>query len=82
VHVGGNISLISIIDIQVSIHATSIAEAAAIIGLIASIASFVDFSAKVVSRLFDFTSKSSDIPESFRFLWIRLSLQTVIFQYI
>jgi hypothetical protein len=51
-------------------------EAAAIIGLVASIASLVDLSARVVSRLHDFTSKTSEIPESFRSLLIRLPLLT------
>ena len=58
------------------------AEAAAIIGLVASIASLVDLSSKVVSRLHEFTSKSLDIPESFRSLWIRLPLLTVTLQHI
>lgn len=81
-HIGGNAALIHIIDIQVSSHATSMAEAAAIIGLVASIASLVDVSAKVISRLHEFASKSSDIPESFRSLRIRLPLLTVTLQQI
>ena len=56
------------------------AEAAAIVGLVASIASLVDLSAKVVSRLRDFTSRSSDIPESFRSLSTRLPLLTSVLQ--
>ncbi|KAL8784584.1 MAG: hypothetical protein Q9195_008985 [Heterodermia aff. obscurata] len=56
------------------------AEAAAIVGLVASIASLVDLSAKVVSRLRDFTSKSSDVPESFRSLSTRLPLLTTTLQ--
>ncbi|KAL9595974.1 MAG: hypothetical protein Q9179_004781 [Wetmoreana sp. 5 TL-2023] len=52
------------------------AEAAAIVGLVASIASLVDLSAKVVSRLYDFTSTSRDVPESFRSISIRLPLLT------
>jgi hypothetical protein len=56
------------------------AEAAAIIGLISSIASLIDLSVKVVSRLHEFTSKTSDIPESFRSLSIRLPLLTAILQ--
>lgn len=44
------------------------AERIAIVGLVASIASFMDLSAKVVSRLYDFISKSTDIPKSFRSL--------------
>ena len=58
------------------------AEGIAIVGLVASIASLVDFSAKMISRLQEFTSKSADIPESFRSLWTRLPLLTVILQYI
>ena len=56
------------------------AEAAAIVGLVASIASLVDLSAKVVSRLHDFTSKSSDVPQSFRSLATRLPLLTTTLQ--
>ncbi|KAL2052347.1 hypothetical protein ABVK25_007506 [Lepraria finkii] len=58
------------------------AEAAAIVGLVASIASLVDLSAKVVSRLHEFISKSADVPESFRSLWIRLPLLTATLQHI
>ena len=77
VRVKGNVILIPIIGIQVSIHIADMAEAAAIVGLVASIASLVDLSAKVVFRLHEFTSKSSDVPESFRSLWTRLPLLTV-----
>ncbi|MCJ1280261.1 hypothetical protein MMC21_008088 [Puttea exsequens] len=56
------------------------AEAVAIVGIVASIASLIDLSSKVVSRLRDFTSKSSDVPESFRSLWIRLPLMTATLQ--
>jgi anion-transporting ArsA/GET3 family ATPase len=56
------------------------AEAAAIIGLVASIASLIDLSAKIVSRLHEFASKTSDVPESFRSLWIRLPLLTAALQ--
>lgn len=52
------------VGIQINIHNTNMAEAATIIGLVASIASLVDLSAKVVSRLHEFTSKSADVPES------------------
>jgi hypothetical protein len=58
-----------IIGTQVSAR---MAETAAAIGLVASIASLIDLSAKVVSRLHEFTSKTSDIPESFRSLSIQL----------
>ena len=52
------------------------AEAAAVIGLVASIASLVELTAKVVSRLQDFSSKTSEVPESFRSLSTRLPLLT------
>ena len=58
------------------------AEAVAIVGLVASIATLVELSAKVVSRLHDFTSKSSELPESFRSLSSRLPLLTVTLQHI
>jgi N-terminal domain on NACHT_NTPase and P-loop NTPases/NB-ARC domain len=56
------------------------AEAAAIVGLVASIASLVQLSAQVVSRLHEFASKTSDIPESFRSLTTRLPLLTTTLQ--
>lgn len=77
-HILGN----TCIGIQVSIHVTDMAEAAAIIGLVASIASLVDLSSKIVSRLHEFTFKSLDIPKSFRSLWIRLPLLTATLQHI
>ena len=52
------------------------AEAVVVLGLVSSIASLVDLSAKVVSRLHDFASKTSDIPDSFCSLSIRLPLLT------
>ena len=58
------------------------AEAVAIVGLVASIATLVELSAKIVSRLHDFTSKPSEIPESFRSLSTRLPLLTTTLQYI
>lgn len=58
------------------------AEAAAVVGLVASISSLVDLSAKVASRIRDFTSKSSDVPETFRSLSTRLPLLTATLQYI
>ena len=57
-----------------SIDAADMAEAAAVIGLVSSIASLVDLSAKVVSRVHEFAFKTSDIPESFRSLSTRLPL--------
>lgn len=58
------------------------AEAAAIIGLVASIASLVELSVKVVSRLHSFTSKSSEVPESFCSLSTRLPLLTATLRHI
>ena len=58
------------------------AEAVAIVGLVASIASLIELSAKVLSRLHDFTSKSSEVPESFRSLSTRLPLLTATLQHI
>lgn len=60
----------------VSAETVNMAEAAAILGLISSIASLVDLSAKVVSRLYEFADKTSDVPESFRALSTRLPLLT------
>lgn len=56
------------------------AEAVAVVGLVASIASLVQFSALVVSRLYEYTSETSDVPESFRSLLIRLPLLTANLQ--
>jgi N-terminal domain on NACHT_NTPase and P-loop NTPases/NB-ARC domain len=56
------------------------AEAAAVIGLVSSIASLVEISAKVVSRLHEFVSETSEIPESFRSLTVWLPLLTVTLQ--
>lgn len=53
------------------------AEAVAAIGLVSSIASLIDISAKVVSRLHEFTSKTADTPESFLSLSSQLPLLTV-----
>ncbi|KAK5069369.1 hypothetical protein LTR51_008619 [Lithohypha guttulata] len=50
------------------------AKAAAVIGLVASIASLVDFGAKLATRIHEITSKSSDVPESFSALSTRLPL--------
>ena len=58
------------------------AEAAAVIGLVASIATLVELTAKVVSRLHEFTSKSSEVPESFRSLSTRLPLLTATLKHI
>ena len=73
---------ILLIDIRVGIYVTAMAEAVAIVGLVASIATLVELSAKVLSRLHDFTSKSSEVPESFRSLSTRLPLLTATLQHI
>ena len=74
--------LILCVAVQVGVHLTAMAEAAAVIGLVASIASLVELTAKVVSRLHEFTSKSSEVPESFRSLSTRLPLLTTTLQHI
>ena len=56
------------------------AEAIAILGLVTSIASLVDLSTQIVSRLREFTSRTSDVPKSFRALSTRLPLLTAILQ--
>lgn len=48
------------------------AEAAAEVGLVASIASLIDLSAKVAARLHEFASHTSEVPDSFRELSTRL----------
>lgn len=58
------------------------AEAAAAICLIASIASLIDLGAKVASRLHEFVSKTSDVPESLRSLSTRLPLLTSSLRFI
>lgn len=80
--IDANIVLVPIIGIQANTHITNMAGAVAIVGLVASTASLVELSAKVVSRLHEFTSKSSDVPKSFRSLWVRLPLLTVTLQHI
>ncbi|KAL8856614.1 MAG: hypothetical protein Q9178_006770 [Gyalolechia marmorata] len=50
------------------------AEVAATIAIVASIASLLDISAKVVSRLHEFSSRTSDVPGSLQSLSVRLPL--------
>jgi hypothetical protein len=50
------------------------AEALAIVGVVANIVQLVDFSSKVVRRLDEFHSIAGDIPKSFRQLRIELPL--------
>lgn len=58
------------------------AEAVAVIGLVAPIASLVELTAKIVFRLYEFTSKSSGVPESFRSLLTRMPLLTATLKHI
>lgn len=51
-------------------------EAAAVVGLVASIASLIDLGVKVAARLREFTSQTSEVPESLRALSTRLPLLT------
>lgn len=50
------------------------AEAAAAISLVASIAPLIDLGVKVIARLNDFTTRTCEVPESFRALGRRLPL--------
>ena len=56
------------------------AEAIAAVALVSSIGSLIDLSAKVVSRLHEFTSKTSDIPDWINSLSTRLPLLTATLQ--
>ncbi|KAL8993511.1 MAG: hypothetical protein Q9188_007312 [Gyalolechia gomerana] len=58
------------------------AEGIAIVGLVASIVTLVDLSAKVLSRQHDFASNFSDVPQSFRSLWTQLPLLTATLEHI
>jgi N-terminal domain on NACHT_NTPase and P-loop NTPases/NB-ARC domain len=79
-HVEVNVLLVRIVGRRVNVNVADMAEAAAIVGLVASIASLVELSAKVVSLLHEFTSKATEIPESLRSLLIRLLLLTATLQ--
>jgi len=50
------------------------AEALAVIGLVASIVQFVDFGSKIVERLKDFQSNIEEVPKAFKTLSDRLPL--------
>jgi hypothetical protein len=63
-------------------NVVGMAEAAAIVGLVAAIASLVDLGARVATRLHDSTSNSSDIPGSFRSLSVWLPLRMATLQHI
>lgn len=52
------------------------AEAAVVIGLVASIASLIDLSTKVAARIHEFGEKASDVLVSFAALSVRLPLLT------
>jgi hypothetical protein len=79
-HVEVNVLLVRIVGRRVDINVADMAEAAAIVGLVASITSLVELSARIVSRLHEFTSKATEIPESFRSLFIRLPLLAATLQ--
>ena len=57
------------------LRVSSMVEAAAVVGLVASIASLVDLGAKVGAHLHEFASQTSEVPDSFRALSTRLSDQ-------
>ena len=82
VYVKSFVVFILFVGSQVGIHVTTMAEAAAVIGLVASIASLIELTAKVVSRLHEFSSKFSEVPESFRSLSTRLPLLSSTLQHI
>jgi N-terminal domain on NACHT_NTPase and P-loop NTPases/NB-ARC domain len=82
VHVQEHVILLPLVSAQVSVDIADMAEAFAIVSLVSSIASLIDLSAKVVSRLREFTSKTSDVPKSFRSLSIQLPLLTATLQWI
>lgn len=50
------------------------AEAVAVVGIVASIGSLIDLGAKVATRLHEFASQTAEVPESFRALSTRLPL--------
>ena len=50
------------------------AEALAIVGIVASIVQLVDFGSKVLHRLTEFQSSVEDVPESFRHIKAKLPL--------
>src|SRR5271170_472089 len=56
------------------------AEAIAVIGFVASIAQLVDYGQKVIKRLDEFSSATTDVPESFRSIRLRLALVIETFQ--
>jgi N-terminal domain on NACHT_NTPase and P-loop NTPases/NB-ARC domain len=80
VQVWKSVVLFLVGDAHRGVEITHMAEAVAIVSLVASIGSLIDLSTKVVSRLHEFTSRTSDLPESFRSLSIRLPLLTEALQ--
>lgn len=50
------------------------AEALAIVGLVAAIVQFIDFGTRIVHRLQEFDSKNKDIPAAFQDICIQLPL--------
>jgi N-terminal domain on NACHT_NTPase and P-loop NTPases len=80
VHIQEHGILLPSVSAQVSVDVADMAEPFAIVSLVSSIASLIDLRAKVVSRLREFTSKTSDVPKSFRSLSIQLPLLTATLQ--
>jgi hypothetical protein len=64
------------LDIQPSIPSKplSMAEAVAVLGLVSAIVQLVDFSSKVIHRLHEFTSATTDVPDSFQSIKVQLPL--------
>ena len=75
-HVKAYVIFIFINNIWVYIYVANMAEAAAIVKLVAFIVTLIDLSAKVVFRLYNFIFKFLKVFESFRFFSIRLPLLT------
>jgi hypothetical protein len=58
------------------------AEAVAVVGIVASIVQLVDFSTRVVRRLEEFHTKAGEIPKSFRHIKVELPLLSTTLQQI
>jgi hypothetical protein len=56
------------------------AEALAIVGVVANIVQLIDFSTKVVHRLDEFTSHAGDVPKCFRHVKTELPLLNITLQ--
>ena len=81
--VHADVYIISLVcSLWVNIDVGDMAEGIAIVGLVASIVTLVDLSAKVLSRQRDFSSNLSDVPQSFRSVWTQLPLLTATLEHI